>query len=296
MGRPHVNDSDLLATRFADHRARLRALAFRMLGSASEADDALQEAWLRLSRADGGAIADLEGWLITVVARVCLDALRARRRRRDDPRPDRLPEPLVSTDQGLDPEQAALLGDAVGLAMLVVLDTLGPAERVAFVLHDVFDVPFDDIAPIIGRTPTASRQLASRARRRVRGVPMPDADLSRQRTVVEAFYAAAREGDFAKLVEMLDPDAVLRVDRGAAGGGIQVGRGARAIAEGTLAFAQFTIYSRPALVNGAVGMVAAHAGRTYAIAAITVRDGRIAEIDILADPARLDQIDLSFPE
>ena len=287
-----MNDFDLLATRFADHRPRLRALAFRMLGSASEADDALQEAWLRLSRADGGRIADLQGWLITVVARVCLDALRARRRRREDPLPDRLPEPLVSTEDGLDPEQAALLGDAVGLAMLVVLDMLGPAERVAFVLHDVFDVPFDDIAPIVGRTPGATRQLASRARRRVRGVPVPDADLEHQRTVVEAFYAAAREGDFARLMEMLDPDAVLRADLGPAAGGLQGGRGARAVAEGTLAFAQFTMYSRPVLVNGAVGLVAEHAGRTYAIAAITVRNGRIAEIDILADPARLRQIDL----
>jgi RNA polymerase sigma-70 factor, ECF subfamily len=287
-----VNDSDLLATRFADHRPRLRALAFRMLGSASEADDALQEAWLRLSRADGGAIVDLEGWLVTVVARVCLDALRARRRRSEEPMLDRLPDPLVSPEQGLDPEQAALLGDAVGLALLVVLDMLGPAERVAFVLHDVFGVPFDDIAPIVGRSPSAARQLASRARRRVRGVPMPEADLERQRAVVDAFYAAAREGDFARLLELLDPDAVMRVDLGAAGGGIQVGRGARAIAEGTMAYAQFTKYSRPALVNGAVGMVAAHAGRTYAVAAITVRDGRIAEIDILADPARLSQMDL----
>jgi RNA polymerase sigma factor (sigma-70 family) len=289
------SDVDWLATRFADHRPRLRALAFRMLGSASEADDALQEAWLRLSRADGGTIADLEAWLITVVARVCLDVLRARRRRREDPLPDRLPEPLVSTELGLNPEQAALLGDAVGLAMLVVLDMLGPAERVAFVLHDVFDVPFDDIAPIVGRTPGAARQLASRARRRVRGVPMPDADLNRQRTVVEAFYAAAREGDFAKLLEMLDPDAVVRADLGPSGG-LQIVSGARAVAEQTLAFAQFTTYARPALVNGAIGMVAAHAGRTYAIAAFTVRHGRIAEIDILADPARLSQIDLRNPE
>jgi RNA polymerase sigma factor (sigma-70 family) len=288
-----VNDVELLATRFADHRPRLRALAFRMLGSASEADDALQEAWLRLSRADGGTIADLEGWLITVVARVCLDVLRARRRRREDPFSDRLPEPVVSTEDGLDPEQAALLGDAVGLAMLVVLDMLGPAERVAFVLHDVFDVPFDDIAPIVGRTPGAARQLASRARRRVRGVPIPDADLNRQRTVVEAFYAAAREGDFAKLLEMLDPDAVVRADLGPVGGGMQVVRGARAVAERTLAFAQYTTYSRTALVNGAIGMIAADAGRTYAVAAITVRQGRIAEIDILADPAQLNQIDLS---
>jgi RNA polymerase sigma-70 factor (ECF subfamily) len=288
-----VNDVELLATRFADHRPRLRALAFRMLGSASEADDALQEAWLRLSRADGATIADLEGWLITVVARVCLDVLRARRRRREDPFSDRLPEPVVSTEDGLDPEQAALLGDAVGLAMLVVLDMLGPAERVAFVLHDVFDVPFDDIAPIVGRTPGAARQLASRARRRVRGVPMPDADLNRQRTVVEAFYAAAREGDFAKLLEMLDPDAVVRADLGPVGGGMQVVRGARAVAERTLAFAQYTMYSRTALVNGAIGMIAADAGRTYAVAAITVSQGRIAEIDIFADPARLNQIDLS---
>ena len=288
-----MNDVELLAARFADHRPRLRALAFRMLGSASEADDALQEAWLRLSRADGGTIVDLQGWLTTVVARVCLDALRARQRRHEGPLPDRLPEPLVSTEEGLDPEQAALLGDAVGLAMLVVLDMLGPAERVAFVLHDVFGVPFDDIAPIVGRTPGAARQLASRARRRVRGVPMPDADLNRQRSVVEAFYAAAREGDFAKLLKLLDPDAVLRADLGPADGGLQVGRGARAVAEGTLAYAQYTAYSRPALVNGAVGLVAADAGRTYAIAAFTVSQGRIAEIDILADPARLKEIDVS---
>jgi RNA polymerase sigma-70 factor, ECF subfamily len=288
-----VNDVDWLATRFEACRPRLRNLAFRMLGSTTEADDALQDAWLRLNRADTTAIADLEGWLVTVVARVCLDELRARKARREDSLPESLPEPIVAGEHGLNPEQAALLGDAVGMAMLVVLDLLDPGQRVSFVLHDVFAIPFDEIAQILNCTPAAARQLASRARRKVRAAPIPDSDLVRQRAIVNAFYAAARAGDFERLLSMLDPRVVLRADLGPLAGGTQVVRGPRAVAEQTLKFAEFTRYARPAVVNGAVGVVASHQGKHYAVAAFTVRNDRIAEIDILADPARLGQLPLA---
>jgi RNA polymerase sigma factor (sigma-70 family) len=288
-----MTDEAWLAQRLETHRPRLRAIAYRMLGSVTEADDALQEVWMRLSRSDAGAIQDLEGWLITVVARVCLDALRARRSRREEPLPGTVPEPLVSGASAIDPEQAALLGDAVGLAMFVVLDTLAPAERVSFVLHDVFGLAFDEIAPIVGRTSTATRQLASRARRRMRGAPIPDADIERQRAVVDAFYAAAREGDLGALLAVLDPNVVVRADLGPLGGGPREFRGAEAVARGTLTFARYTVHAQPVLVNGAAGVVGAGGGRTYAVMAFTVRGGRIVEIDILADADRLQRLDMA---
>jgi RNA polymerase sigma-70 factor, ECF subfamily len=289
-----MNEAEWLAQRFESHRTRLRAVAYRMLGSISEADDAVQDAWLRLSRADARAINDLEGWLITVIARVCLDQLRARRASREAPLSGVIPEPLVSREGAIDPEEAALLGDAVGLALLIVLDTLGPAERLAFVLHDVFGVSFEEIAPIVGRTPTAARQLASRARRRVRAAPVPDADLGRQRAVVEAFLAAARGGDFDALLAILDPGVVVRADFGARRGGWQEVRGARAAAEQALKYdAGFIEFGRPARVNGAAGIVATGDGRVYSVMAFTIVRDRIVEIDILADPARLRQLDLT---
>jgi RNA polymerase sigma factor (sigma-70 family) len=288
-----MGETDWLAKRFQEHRTRLRAVAYRMLGSVSDADDALQEAWLRLTRSDADQIRDLEGWLITVVARVCLDHLRWRRSRREDFGPH-LPEPIVSQEGELDPEQAALIGDAVGLAMLVVLDTLTPTERIAFVLHDVFGIPFNEIAPIVGRSREATRQLASRARRRVRQAPVPDADLHRQRAVVDAFFTAARAGDFEALMTLLDPDVVVRADLGAMAGGWREVRGAQAVADQAMTYARFAVYGRPAFVNGATGIVASQEGLTYSIASITVREGKIVEIDILADPDRLQDLDLTF--
>jgi RNA polymerase sigma-70 factor (ECF subfamily) len=267
-----------------------------MLGSLSEADDAVQDAWLRLSRADTSEVENLDGWLTTVVARVCLDMLRSRSSRREEPLGVRLPEPVVSRADGVDPEQEALLAEGVGLALLVVLETLAPAERLAFVLHDLFAVPFEEIAPIVGRTEAAARQLASRARRRVQGsAPVPDADLARQREVVDAFLAAAREGDFAALLAVLDPDVVARADYGAvpAGASREV-RGARAVAQQALSYARFAQSARPALVNGAAGLVAwTRDGRPFSVMGFRVRDGRIAEIDILADPERLRLLDLT---
>jgi RNA polymerase sigma factor (sigma-70 family) len=289
-----MDEADWLAQRFESHRTRLRAVAYRMLGSISEADDAVQEAWLRLSRSDAPAIDNLEGWLMTVIARVCLDQLRARRSRREAPVADGMPEPLVSRDAAIDPEQAVLLGDAVGLALLIVLETLGPAERLAFVLHDVFGVSFEEIAPIVDRTPTAARQLASRARRRVRAAPVPDVDVGRQRTVVDAFFVAARGGDFEALLAVLDPDVVVRADFGARRGGWQEVRGARAVAEQALHYdRRFLEFGRPALVNGAAGVVAAGDGRVYSVMAFTVARDRIVEIDIVANPARLRHLDLA---
>jgi RNA polymerase sigma factor (sigma-70 family) len=290
-----VDEREWLADRFQANRTHLRAVAYRMLGSVSEADDAVQESWLRLSRARTDDVENLEGWLTTVVARVCLDMLRSRRSRREEPLGPHLPEPIVSRDDGVDPEHEALLADSVGLALLVVLETLGPAERLAFVLHDMFAVPFDEIAPIVGRSPTAARQLASRARRRVRGAaPAPDADLGRQRAVVGAFLAAAREGDFDALVAVLDPDVVLRVDRGVLRPDASVElRGVRAVAEQARTFARFARFAQPALVNGAAGVVVAGRGRPLAVAGFTVTRGRIVEIDVLADPARLRELDLT---
>jgi RNA polymerase sigma-70 factor (ECF subfamily) len=284
-----VDDGDWLAERFEEHRTHLRAVAYRMLGSLSEADDAVQEAWLRLGRADTDAVENLGGWLTTVVARVCLDMLRSRRSRREEPWDTHLPDPVVSPGHGTDPEHEALLADAVGLALLVVLDTLTPAERLAFVLHDLFAVPFDQIAAIVGRSATGARQLASRARRRVQAsTAVPDADLSRQRDVVDAFLAAARDGDFAALLAVLDPDVVLRADLGAvpAGASRRV-RGASAVAEQALSFAWRARFAHPALVNGAAGLLVATRDRPFAVMGFTVVRGRIVEIDILADPDRL---------
>ena len=286
-----MTEADLLADQFEANRAHLRAVAYRMLGSVTEADDAVQEAWLRLSRADAAAIDNLGGWLTTVVGRVCLDLLRARRTRREQPLGDRMPEPIVDAEAGVDPEHEALLADSVGLALLVVLETLSPAERLAFVLHDMFAVPFDEIAPIVGRSPDAARQLASRGRRRVRGTPsMPDTDLERQREVVRAFLAAARGGDFDGLVALLDPDVVLRVDRG--GRTLTEVVGARSVAGRALGFARLARFARPALVNGAAGFVVAVRGRPLAVSGFTVVGGRIARIDLLADRARLLRMDL----
>ena len=291
-----MDDHDWLAERFQAHRTHLRAVAYRMLGSLSEADDAVQDAWLRLSRADTSGVDNLGGWLTTVVARGCLDRLRARASRREQPLGVHLPEPILSPDDGPDPEQQALLAEGVGLALLVVLETLTPAERLAFVLHDTFAVPFDQVAAIVGCSPTAARQLASRARRRVKQhATVPDADLARQRAVVDAFLAAARDGDFDALVAVLDPDVVLRADRGAVPlGASRVVRGARAVAEGALTFARLGRFARPVLVNGAAGVVArAPDGQPFSVMGFTVRRGKIVEIDILADLARLRQLDLT---
>jgi RNA polymerase sigma-70 factor (ECF subfamily) len=290
-----MGDHDHLTDRFDADRARLRAVAYRMLGSLSEADDAVQEAWLRLSRADASRVENLGGWLTTVVGRVCLDMLRSRRNRREEPLDVHMPDPIVSRENDIDPEQGALHTESVGLALLVVLETLDPAERLAFVLHDMFAVPFDAIAPIVGRSTTAARQLASRARRRVRGAaPVPDTDLSRQREVVDAFFAAARDGEFDALVAVLDPDIVLRSDGGVARPAATVlVRGAAAVAGQALAFGRLHPFVRPALVNGVAGVVVAPHRRPFSVMAFTVRGGRIVEIDVLADPDRLRQLDLA---
>ena len=293
-----MSEQDWLAERFQAHRPRLRGVAYRMLGSLSEADDAVQGAWLRLSRTDTSGVDNLGGWLTTLVARECLDMLRARTARREQPQGVHLPDPVISAQDGLDPEQQALLAEGIGLALLVVLDTLTPAERLAFVLHDTFAVPFDEIAPIVGRSPAATRQLASRARRRVqRQATVPDADLARQREVVDAFFAAARDGDFTALVAMLDPDVVVRADTGAVPvGAWRVVRGAVAVAEQLRivgGFARLARFAQPALVNGAAGVVVAPGGRPVAVMGFTIRGGRITEIDILADPARLRRLDLA---
>jgi RNA polymerase sigma factor (sigma-70 family) len=287
-----MHEQDWLAERFEAHRTHLRAVAYRMLGSLTEADDAVQDTWLRLDRADVSGVDNLGGWLTTVVARVCLDRLRGRR---EQPVGVHLPEPVISRPDGVEPEQAALLAEGVGLALLVVLDTLAPAERLAFVLHDMFAVPFEQIAPLVGRSPAAARQLASRARRRVQGADaVPDADLGSQHAVVGAFLAAARGGDFDALLELLDPDVVVRADRGAvvAGASREV-RGAPAVAKEALAFTRLAPFARPALVNGAAGLVVAPGGRAVSVLGLTIRGGRIVEIDILADPARLGRLDLA---
>ena len=290
-----MHERDWLAQQFEEHRTRLRAVAYRMLGSVSEADDAVQEAWLRLSRTEADAIENLGGWLTTVVARVSLNMLRSRSSRREDPMGVRVPEPIVDPVDGTDPEHEALLADSVGLALLVVLETLRPAERLAFVLHDMFNVPFDEIAPIIDRSPAATRQLASRARRRVQGEnPVPDSDLETQRRVVDAFLAAARDGDFDGLVAVLDPDVVLRADRGAvpAGRPTEV-RGAANVARQAMGYSRLDIEVRPALVNGAAGTVTLRDGRPFAITGFTIRHGKIVEMDVFADAARLLDIDLT---
>ena len=290
-----MTESEWLAERFEEHRTHLRAVAYRMLGSVSEADDAVQEAWLRLSRSDSSGIENLGGWLTTVVARVSLNMLRSRKTRREEPLGVHVPEPIVTRAGAADPEYEALLADSVGLALLVVLETLSPPERLAFVLHDMFAVPFDEIAPMVGRSPTAARQLASRARRRVQGeATAPDVDLDRQRKVVDAFFAAARGGDFDALVAVLDPDVVLRADGGLARPGVTaVVHGAAAVAARAMTFAQLSPFVRPALVNGAAGVVVAPGGRPYAVMGFTVVGGRIVAIDALGDPERLAHLDLT---
>ena len=290
-----MDDQEWLAERFEEHRARLRAVAYRMLGSLSEADDAVQEAWLRLSLADTRDVENLGGWLTTVVARVSLNMLRSRRSRREEPLGVRQPEPIIDRADGADPEHQALLADSVGLALLVVLETLPPAERLAFVLHDMFAVPFDEIAPIVGRSPEAARQLASRARRRVQGErTVPDADLDRQREVVDAFLAAARKGEFAALVAVLDPDVVVRADMGAVPGASREVRGAEAVASQALMYARHGVLAHPALINGVAGAVSLRDGKAISVGAFTVSGGKIVAIDILADPERLSQLDLTI--
>ena len=288
-----MDERDWLAERFEEHRSRLRAVAYRMLGSLSEADDAVQEAWLRLTRSDASEIENLGGWLTTVVGRVSLNMLRSRDSRREEPLGVHLPEPIVDRADGTDPEHEALVADSVGLALLVVLETLSPAERLAFVLHDIFGVPFDEIAPIIDRSPEAARQLASRARRRVRAEnAVPDADPDAQREVVDAFLAAARDGDFDRLVAVLDPDVVLRADLGAAGS--REVRGADAVIGQAMFYSQLGLVMKPALINGAAGVVTTRDGRPFSVGAFTVRGGRIVEMDWLADPARLRELDLTI--
>jgi len=290
-----MNDQDWLAERFEANRSHLRGVAFRMLGSSTEADDAVQEAWIRLSRTDTTDVDNLRAWLTTVVGRVCLNMLRSRKTRRESSMDTHIPDPIVSPEEGMDPEQEALLGDSVGLAMLVVLDSLAPAERVAFVLHDVFAVPFDEIAPIVGRTPAAARQLASRARRRVQGAPVPDVGLEGQWAVVAAFLAAARDGDFERLLAVLDPEVILRSDGGAARPGLTTTvRGAQTVATQALAFRRLADTATRVLLNGIPGGVAwAPDGSPFSVVALTVKGGRIVAIDILADPDRLGELDLT---
>ncbi|MGW1873413.1 RNA polymerase sigma factor SigJ [Streptomyces sp. NPDC001975] len=292
-----MNDTELLARRFEEHRDRLRAVAYRMLGSLAEAEDAVQEAWLKLGRTDADEIRNLGGWLTTVVGRVCLDMLRSRTARREQPMDETfVPDPVVRPLSEVDPEKEAVEADSVGIALLIVLETLEPAERLAFVLHDMFAVPFDDIAPIVERGAAATRQLASRARRRVQGAaPSADPDLGRQRKALEAFLAASRGGDFEALVAVLHPDVVLRVDSGALVRGAaasKVLRGARSVAEGAFTFRQFSVWSRLVLINGTVGVVTMPEGRPLSLMAVTVVDGRITEMYILADPDRLELLDL----
>jgi RNA polymerase sigma factor (sigma-70 family) len=293
-----VNERDLLAQRFDAERGRLRAVAYRMLGSLADAEDAVQEAWVRLARSDAAAIENLGGWLTTVVGRVCLDMLRTRAARREDSVGGSLPDPVVTYgDEEPDPETEALLADSVGLALLVVLDTLTPAERLAFVLHDMFGVPFDEIAGTLGRSTDAAKMLASRARRRVRGAAPADrdhVDVARQRAVVDAFLAAARGGDFAALVAVLDPDVVLRADTA---GGPVLAIGAQEVAGRAAMFARLAAHVRPVLVNGLPGVLAATVdGEPMSVLAFTVAGDRIVEIDSIADPPRLAALNLRFAD
>jgi RNA polymerase sigma factor (sigma-70 family) len=285
---------DFLAERFEEHRSHLKAVAYRMLGSLAEADDAVQEAWLRVSRSDTAAVDNLGGWLTTIVARICLNVLRSRNQRREEPLDMRVPDPILArADHAAtpDPEQEALLADSVGLALLVVLETLSPAERLAFVLHDLFAMPFDEIASVLDRSESATRQLASRARRRVRGAqPEPDADLGARRAVVDAFIAAARGGDLAALVEILAPDVVVRADGGTLGQSALV-QGREAVAQGAMAFARVAELTRPALVNGGPGAVSFREGQLISVAAFSVSGGKITALDILTDPERLARLD-----
>jgi len=300
-----MDERDYLAERFEEHRTHLRAVAYRMLGSVGEVDDAVQEAWLRLSRTDATGIDNLGGWLTTVVARVCLDMLRSRQSRREEPLTSDAPEPVATGTRGgsrvlsersesKDPEQEALLADSVGLALLVVLDRLAPAERLAFVLHDMFAVPFEEIAPIVGRSAEATRQLASRARRRVRvGSDAPDPDLVRQREVVQTFIAALRAGDFEGLLAVLDPDLVVRADMAVGAAPTEI-RCAAAWAKGAVAYGHLAQLTTPALVDGAIGVVVAPQGRLVRALRFTIANGKITEIEVIGDPARLGALDVSI--
>ncbi|HKF84513.1 MAG TPA: sigma-70 family RNA polymerase sigma factor [Candidatus Limnocylindrales bacterium] len=291
-----MSDQDWLTERFEAHRGHLRGVAYRMLGSLAEADDAVQESWIRLSRSDTSDVENLRAWLTTVVARVCLNQLRARRARRESPLEVHVADPILSPQDGIDPEHEALLGDSIGLALLAVLETLTPAERVAFVLHDVFAVPFDEIAPIVGRSSDATRQLASRGRRRVQGAPVPDTNLDGQWAVVDAFLAASRDGDFERLIAVLDPDVVLRADGGVARPRmVQLVRGANDVATNAMLFRRLAASATRTLVNGAPGgVVWGPDGRPFAVLAFTVAGGRIVAVDVLADPDRLARLDLAI--
>src|ERR687888_940831 len=292
-----MDEREFLAQQFEEHRTRLRAVAYRMLGSLSEADDAVQETWLRLSRIDADEVENLGGWLTTVVARVSLNMLRSRRSRREEPLDVRMPEPIVDRADGTDPEHEALLADSVGLALLVVLETLSPPERLAFVLHDMFAVPFDEIARIVDRSPAAARQLASRARRRVQGErTVPDADPNTQREVLDAFLTASREGDFEALLALLDPDVVLRADLGPDAPS-QLVRGAENVARGAVGFARTAgLDVRPALINGVAGAVSMRDGKPFSVGALTIAGGKIVALDFMADPERVRRLDLTILE
>jgi RNA polymerase sigma factor (sigma-70 family) len=287
-----MDEQTQLAEQFEANRPHLRSVAYRMLGSVAEADDAVQEGWLRVSRSGAHGVENLGGWLTTIVGRVCLDMLRSRKARREDSLDVRVPDPVVALADGGNPEHEALLAESVGLALLIVLETLEPAERLAFVLHDMFAVPFDEIARIIDRSPTAARQLASRARRRVqRTAPVADGSLAEQRVVVDAFLSASRAGDFEALVAVLHPDIVLRADTGGAvGGGSRLVRGAAAVAGQALLFSRLAHSAMPAVVNGAVGVLAVVDGRLVSVTGLTISGGKIVEMDILADPNRLRQL------
>jgi RNA polymerase sigma factor (sigma-70 family) len=288
-----MDEDQWLAERFEENRAHLRAVAYRMLGSLPEADDAVQDTWLRVSRAGTNEVENLRGWLTTIIARVCLNMLRSRNARRERSLDDQIPDPVVEREGVAQPDEEALLADSVGLALLVVLDTLSPAERLAFVLHDMFDLAYEEIAPMVDRTPVAARQLASRARRRVRGarIPAPDPDLARQREVVDAFFRAARAGDFDGLVAVLDPNVVLREDTGARRpGGLRVHHGAAAVAKQARLGARLEAQLKPALVNGAAGVVVTVRGRPIAVMGFTVTGGKIVEIDAIANPERVRRI------
>jgi RNA polymerase sigma-70 factor (ECF subfamily) len=293
---PKMDERELLTERFEREKPHLRAVAYRMLGSVSEAEDALQEAWLRIRDEDPESVENMQAWLTTVVGRVCLNLLRSRRARREEPTDFHVPDPVVTISDDADPEQEALLADSVGLALLVVLDTLGPAERLAFVLHDVFGVPFADIATVLGRSESAAQQLASRARRRLRGSPEPDRDLVRQREVVDAFFAASRDGDLDALITVLAPDVELRIDGGTLRADASlVLRGAAAVAGHTATYSALHPHVRPALVNGAAGVVVAPRGQLFSVMAFTVANGRIARVEALLDPERLAALRVPIP-
>lgn len=289
-----MDERDGLTRPFEEHRGHLRAVAYRMLGSMSEAEDAVQEAWLRLNRSDTTDVDNLKGWLTTVVARVCLDTLRSRKSRREQPLETEIVEPAAPPDTGIDPEREALLADSVGLALLVVLDTLSPPERLAFVLHDMFAMPFDEIGTIVGRTPTAARQLASRGRRRVQGVQVPREELTRQRAVVDAFIDALRKGDFEGLIAVLDPDVRVHIDEASTGDGRPRDiRGARAWAQGAMAFRRYSRFTQAALIDGEVGIVYAPGGRLSRVLRFTFRDDKIVQAEIIGDSTRLRELTLA---